>query len=161
MHLSNLTSESALLRPTYVVASAKPPYACPSSPYRNSLLLVTRRCSRLTSRERRCYVVAGEGRSANRTKWSAPQPHASIHAPRSFADEGHAAELVRYRMPNILRLCHYPGNTACISPMNDESKVRCHTTGMAGIARSSAYLCWYRPASWTEHTQGPVSNAAS
>lgn len=60
-------------------------------------LIVTKPRFYASGRISRLRIVAGEGRSANRTKWSAKDKSAqqsNLIAPKTPSDEGYAAELV-------------------------------------------------------------------
>ncbi|KAL0046989.1 hypothetical protein WJX82_003646 [Trebouxia sp. C0006] len=72
------------------------PYAC-TSLLSHTTLTVTRPGSHASGRRAGLRVVAGEGRSANRTKWTAKDKSAeqpNLKTPKTPSDEGYAAEVV-------------------------------------------------------------------
>jgi hypothetical protein len=74
-------------------------YAC-TSLLSQTTLTVTRPRLYANGRKSGLRIVAGEGRSANRTKWSAKDKSAEqskLIAPKTPSDEGYAAELVRFK----------------------------------------------------------------
>ena len=75
------------------------PSAC-TSLLSHTTLTVTRPGSHASGRRAGLRVVAGEGRSANRTKWTAKDKSAeqpNLKTPKTPSDEGYAAEVVRHQ----------------------------------------------------------------
>ena len=74
-------------------------YAC-TTLLSQTTLMVTRPEFHASGRRAGLRVVAGEGRSANRTKWTAKDESAeqpNLKPPKAPSDEGYAAELVRHQ----------------------------------------------------------------
>jgi hypothetical protein len=139
-------------------------YAC-TSLMSQTTLRVTRPRTPVSVRRAGLRVVAGEGRSANRTKWTAKDKSAeqpNLKPPKTPSDEGYAAELVRHqpsKRSRISLLNCAPSDTALVVTSKARCPKWCPDAGMAGFARPAAYVCWHRPVSWPEPTQGPGSHA--
>lgn len=139
-------------------------YPCTSCQLHTSLSQI-RPGHQVARRKLRPTRVAGEGRSANRTKWTVqetPRSPATAYAPKTSLDEGYAANLVGLKPGDTCTAEAATWTASCMhaTVLHQPAQPRYgpDAIGMAGVTGSAANLCWYRSAGGSKPTQSAISH---
>lgn len=105
-------------------------------------------------------ITAGEGRSANRSKWSQQSTEASVSLPKS--PEALGTLQTSLNSADIVSTLHSQP-PATHQPFASRAMLQCFTfgsVGMAGIPRHAASVCWHRSTDWDQSAASADSHAA-